>query len=47
MRPLLLGLILLISSLTALGETCMATPEISGGALYIRTKDALVALGRK
>ena len=29
------------------GEICMATPAISGGALFIRTKDALVAVGRK
>lgn len=29
------------------GETCMATPAICGGALYVRTKDSLVAFGRK
>ena len=30
-----------------LGDVCMATPAISGGALFVRTKDALIALGRK
>jgi hypothetical protein len=28
-------------------ETCMATPAICGGALFIRTKDALIAVARK
>jgi len=30
-----------------IGEVCMATPAISGGALFVRTKDALIAFGRK
>jgi outer membrane protein assembly factor BamB len=30
-----------------IGEVCMATPAISGGVLFVRTKDALIALGRK
>ena len=30
-----------------MGEVCMATPAISGGALFIRTKNALIAVGRK
>ena len=34
-------------AMNRLGEVCMATPAISGGALYVRTKDALIALGRK
>jgi outer membrane protein assembly factor BamB len=29
------------------GEICMATPAISGGVLFIRTKDTLIAAGRK
>ncbi|HSQ54338.1 MAG TPA: PQQ-binding-like beta-propeller repeat protein, partial [Gemmata sp.] len=29
------------------GEVCMATPAICGGALFIRTKDSLIAAGRK
>src|SRR5438046_8502307 len=29
------------------GGTCMATPAICGGALLIRTTDALVCVGRK
>jgi outer membrane protein assembly factor BamB len=29
------------------GGTCMATPAISGGVLFVRTTDALLALGRK
>ena len=29
------------------GEICMSTPAICGGVLYIRTKDSLVAVGRK
>jgi outer membrane protein assembly factor BamB len=28
-------------------ETCMSTPAICGGMLYIRTKDNLIAMGRK
>jgi outer membrane protein assembly factor BamB len=28
-------------------ETCMATPAICGGALFIRTKDALICVARK
>jgi outer membrane protein assembly factor BamB len=28
-------------------ETCMATPAICGGALFVRTKDALIAAGRR
>ena len=30
-----------------IGEVCMATPAISGGVLFVRTKDALIAFGRK
>src|ERR1041385_4449352 len=30
-----------------LGETCMATPAISDGALLFRTRTKLVAIGRK
>ena len=30
-----------------IGEVCMATPAISGGVLFVRTKDALFAFGRK
>lgn len=30
-----------------IGETCMATPAICDGTLFVRTKDALIALGRK
>ena len=30
-----------------MGETCMATPAICGGALFIRTNDALIAVARK
>jgi len=29
------------------GDICMATPAISGGVLFIRTKEALVAVARK
>jgi len=31
----------------ALGETCMATPAVSGGTLFFRTRHQLVALGPK
>ncbi|MBP3956397.1 PQQ-binding-like beta-propeller repeat protein [Gemmata sp. G18] len=30
-----------------MGDVCMATPAICGGALFVRTKDALVAVSRK
>jgi outer membrane protein assembly factor BamB len=30
-----------------IGEVCMATPAISGGVLFVRSKDALYAFGRK
>ena len=29
------------------GEPCMATPAICGGALLVRTTGALIAVGRK
>lgn len=31
----------------ALGETCLATPAISGGTLFFRTRDQLIAVGAK
>jgi outer membrane protein assembly factor BamB len=34
-------------AVSKIGEVCMATPAISGGALFVRTKDALIAFGRK
>ena len=30
-----------------LDDVCLATPAISGGALFVRTQHALIALGRK
>ncbi len=30
-----------------IGESCLATPAICGGALFVRTKDAIVCVGRK
>jgi outer membrane protein assembly factor BamB len=30
-----------------MGDVCMATPAICDGALFVRTKDALIAVGRK
>lgn len=30
-----------------MGEECMATPAICGGALFVRTKDTLIAIARK
>jgi outer membrane protein assembly factor BamB len=29
------------------GDTCMASPAISGGALFVRTKESIIAFGRK
>jgi outer membrane protein assembly factor BamB len=29
-----------------LGETCMATPALSGGTLFYRTREQLIAIGR-
>jgi outer membrane protein assembly factor BamB len=36
-----------ILAVNKIGEVCMATPAICGGVLFVRTKDALIALGRK
>jgi len=36
-----------VFAVNKIGEVCMASPAISGGALFVRTKDALVAVGRK
>lgn len=34
-------------AINKIGEICMATPAISGGTLFVRTKEALIAFGRK
>jgi hypothetical protein len=36
-----------IAATNSLGETCLATPAISGGAIFFRTRDRLVAIGAK
>jgi outer membrane protein assembly factor BamB len=41
------GPVLELLAVNKLDETCMATPAICGGALYVRTKEGLVAVGRK
>jgi len=30
-----------------LGETCLSTPAIAGGALFFRTREKLIAIGPK
>lgn len=35
-----------ITATNSLGETCMATPAIAHGALYFRTRDHLLAVGK-
>jgi outer membrane protein assembly factor BamB len=36
-----------VLAMNKVGETCMASPAICGGVFFVRTKDALIALGRK
>ena len=36
-----------VLAVNKIDDTCMASPAISGGVLYVRTKDSLIALGRK
>ncbi len=36
-----------VLAVNKVGDVCMASPAISGGALFVRTKDALIAFGRK
>ena len=36
-----------IAHKNTLGETCLSTPAISGGAIYFRTRDKLIAVGAK
>lgn len=41
------GPVMELLAVNAMNEPCMATPAVSGGALFVRTKSALVAMGRK
>jgi outer membrane protein assembly factor BamB len=36
-----------IAATNTLGETCLSTPAVSGGALFFRTRDKLVAIAAK
>jgi len=36
-----------VAARNTLGETCLSTPAISGGALFFRTRDKLIAVGAK
>ena len=36
-----------IAAKNSLGETCLSTPAVSGGALFFRTRDKLIAVGAK
>jgi len=36
-----------VAATNTLGETCLATPAISDGALFFRTRDKLIAIGAK
>ena len=36
-----------VTATNSLGETCLSTPAISGGTLFFRTRDQLVAVGAK
>jgi outer membrane protein assembly factor BamB len=36
-----------VTAKNALGETCLATPAISDGAMFFRTSDKLVAVGMR
>jgi len=36
-----------VTSSNELHETCMSTPAISDGVLFFRTRDKLIAIGRK
>jgi outer membrane protein assembly factor BamB len=35
-----------VKAISSLGETCMATPALSEGTLYFRTRDHLIAIGK-
>ena len=36
-----------VTATNSLGETCLSTPAISGGALFFRTRDKVIAAGAK
>ncbi len=38
---------MLLLATNDMGETCMASPALSEGVLYIRTRNQLVAIGEK
>ena len=36
-----------VAATNKMGETCMATPALSNGALFYRTRENLIAIGEK